>query len=142
MPLDPRRLALPFAVALMAPAPAMAASDTSTPEQTLEAYVGGLREGRVELLEELFLSDGQFCTLNEGAATPIDCKRFAEVLGGWAAHPDPQASGRILDRRDATPSMTAVTYELRFGGDVYVDHLLLYRTGTGWRVVAKTTAVR
>lgn len=142
MPLNPRRLALPFAAALMASAPAVAATDTPTPEQALEAYVGGLRAGRVELLEELFLADGQFCTLSEGAAAPIDCKRFGEVLGSWAAHPDPQASGRILDRRDATPSMTSVTYELRFGGVVYVDHLLLYRTGTGWRVVAKTTAVQ
>ncbi len=142
MPLNTRRLALPFAAALLAPAPAMAATDTSTPEQALEAYVGGLRAGRVDLLEQLFLSEGQFCRLSEGAAASIDCKRFAEVLGGWAAHPDPQASGRILDRRDATPSMTAVTYELRFGGDVYVDHLLLYRTGTGWRVVAKTTVVK
>ena len=64
------------------------------------------------------------------------------MLGGWAARPDPAAAGRILDRRDATPSMSAVTYELHFGGDIYVDQLLLYRTDAGWRVVAKTTAVR
>jgi hypothetical protein len=142
MPLDPRSLALPLAAALLAPAPAIAAAETATPEQALEAYVGGLRAGRVDLLEALFLAEGQFCTLGKDAAAPIGCKRFAEVLGGWAAHPDPEASGRILDRRDATPSMTAVTYELRFGGDTYVDQLLLYRTDAGWRVVAKTTAVR
>ncbi|KTE31604.1 MULTISPECIES: nuclear transport factor 2 family protein [unclassified Sphingopyxis] len=142
MSLDPRSLALPLAAALLVPAPAMASAEAATPEQALEAYVAGLRAGRVELLEALFLAEGQFCTLGKDAAAPIGCKRFAEVLGSWAAHPDPEASGRILDRRDATPSMTAVTYELRFGGDVYVDQLLLYRTDAGWRVVAKTTAVR
>lgn len=141
MPLDLVRLALPCVAALLAAAPAHAAEATS-PEQALEAYVGGLRTGRVEELQKLFLPDGQFCTLADGGDTPVGCKPFAEVLGGWAARPDPAATGRVLDRRDATPSMTAVTYELHFGGDRYIDQLLLYRTGAGWRVVAKTTAVR
>ncbi len=33
--------------------------------------------------------------------------------------------------------MSAITYELHFGGDRYVDQLLLYRTDAGWRVVAE-----
>ncbi|MBE1525658.1 hypothetical protein GGC65_000114 [Sphingopyxis sp. OAS728] len=142
MPLGPVRLALPCAAALLAAGPAMAAPTPSSPETALEAYVEGLRSGRVETLRALFLPDGQFCTLADKGATPIGCKRFAEVLGDWAARPDPAASGRVLDRRDATPAMSAVTYELHFGGDRYVDQLLLYRTDAGWRVVAKTTAVQ
>ena len=147
MPIGPVRLALPFIAALLATVPAWAAPDASSsapasPEAALEAYVDGLRTGRVEVLEALFLPEGQFCTLAASGEPPIGCKRFAEVLGGWAARPDPAAAGRILDRRDATPSMSAVTYELHFGGDIYVDQLLLYRTDAGWRVVAKTTAVR
>lgn len=141
MSLDPVRLALPFIAALLAGGPAWAAPAPSSPEAALEAYVDGLRTGRVERLQALFLPDGQFCTLAEDGAAPIGCQRFAEVLGGWAARPDPAATGRVLDRRDATPSMSAVTYELHFGGDRYVDQLLLYRTDAGWRVVAKTTAV-
>ncbi|MGR4890878.1 nuclear transport factor 2 family protein [Sphingopyxis sp. LARHCG72] len=39
-------------------------------------------------------------------------------------------------------STSAVTYELHFGGDRYIDQFLLYRTDAGWRVVAKTTAVQ
>lgn len=144
MPPGPRQFALYFALscALLIPGPARAAAGAETPEAALAAYVGGLQAGRVDLLETLFLPDGQFCRLTEGAAAPIACQRFAEVLGQWAAHPDPQATGRVLDRRDATPSMSAVTYELNFGGDTYIDQLLLYRTGAGWRVVAKTTAVQ
>lgn len=141
MPTDPVRLALPFIAALLAVEPAMAAPAPSSPEAALEAYVDGLRTGRVEVLEALFLPDGQFCTLAKEGAAPIGCKRFAEVLGDWAARPDPAATGRVLNRRDATPSMSAVTYELHFGGDRYVDQLLLYRTDAGWRVVAKTTAI-
>ena len=147
MPLGPMRLALPCAAALLTAGPATAAtpppsSTASSPERALEAYVEGLRTGRAELLQALFLPGGQFCTLAAGETPPVDCKRFAEVIGDWAARPDPAAAGRVLDRRDATPSMSAVTYELHFGGDHYVDQLLLYRTGAGWRVVAKTTAVR
>lgn len=93
-------------------------------------------------MQQLFLPDGQFCTLAEDRISPVDCKRFAELLASWAARPDPAATGRVLDRRDATPSMSAITYELHFGGDRYIDQLLLYRTDAGWRVVAKTTAVR
>lgn len=141
MIVDLMRFALPFAAAMAAAAPAHAAAPSS-PEQALEAYVGGLRTGRVEELQRLFVPDGQFCTLSADSDTPVGCKRFAEVLASWAAHPDPRASGRVLDRRDATPSMTAVTYELNFGGDRYIDQLLLYRTAAGWRVVAKTTAVQ
>ena len=142
MPIDSVRLALPFAAALLAAGPALAAPAPTSPEAALEAYVDGLRTGRVERLQALFLPDGQFCTLaKDGAATPVNCKRFADVIGSWAARPDPAATGRVLDRRDATPSMSAVTYELHFGGDRYVDQLLLYRTDAGWRVVAKTTAV-
>ena len=141
MPIDSVRLALPFAAALLAAGPALAAPAPTSPEAALEAYVDGLRTGRVERLQALFLPDGQFCTLAKDGAAPISCKRFAEVLGGWTARPDPAATGRVLDRRDATPSMSAVTYELHFGGDRYVDQLLLYRTDAGWRVVAKTTAV-
>jgi len=140
MPLDLVRYALPCIAALLA-TPATAAVPPS-PERALEAYVDGLRTGRVERLQELFLPDGQFCTLAEGNASPVDCKRFAEVLASWAARPDPSATGRVLGRHDATPSMSAITYELHFGGDRYLDQLLLYRTEAGWRVVAKTTAVR
>lgn len=142
MPLDPVRFALPFIAALLIAGPAAAAPDTSSPEQALEAYVGGLRTGRVELLQALFLPDGQFCTLAKSGDAPVGCERFADVLGGWAARPDPAATGRVLDRRDATPSMSTVTYELHFGGDRYIDQFLLYRTDAGWRVVAKTTAVQ
>ncbi|WP_332817766.1 nuclear transport factor 2 family protein [Sphingopyxis sp.] len=142
MPLDFARFALPCVAALLAAAPAHAAQ-ASSPEQALEAhYVGGLRTGRVEELQKLFLPDGQFCTLPEDSSAPVGCKPFAEVLASWAARPDPSATGRILDRRDATPSMSAVTYELYFGGDRYIDQLLLYRTEAGWRIVAKTTAVQ
>jgi len=140
MRLDLVRYALPCIAALLA-TPATAAVPPS-PERALEAYVDGLRTGRVERLQELFLPDGQFCTLAEGNASPVDCKRFAEVLASWAARPDPSATGRVLGRHDATPSMSAITYELHFGGDRYLDQLLLYRTEAGWRVVAKTTAVR
>jgi hypothetical protein len=147
MPLDPVRLALTLAAALLASGSASAAPDASPPEPSspelaLEAYVGGLRSGRVELLQTLFLPGGQFCTLAEDGRAPVGCKRFAEVIGGWAARPDPAANGRVLDRRDATPSMSAITYELHFAGDRYIDQLLLYRTGSGWRVVAKTTAIQ
>lgn len=143
MSLDLVRFALPFIAALLTAAPATAAAPApSSPDEALEAYVGGLRTGRVELLQALFLPDGLFCTLAESGDAPGGCKRFAEVLAGWAARPDPAATGRVLDRRDATPSMSAVTYELHFGGDRYVDQLLLYRTDAGWRVVAKTTAIQ
>ena len=141
MPLDLVRFALPLTAALFAAAPASAV-EASSPEQALEAYVDGLRTGRVAVLEKLFLPDGQFCTLSDKGDPPVGCQRFADVLPGWAARPDPAATGRVLDRRDATPSMSAVTYELNFGGDRYIDQLLLYRTDAGWRVVAKTTAVR
>ena len=140
MPLEPVRL-LPACLAALAAAPATAALHSSSPEQALEAYVDGLRTGRVELLQELFLLDGQFCTFAADKTPAVDCKRFGEVLGSWAAQPDPAATGCVLDRHDAAPSMSAVTYELHFGGDRYVDQLLLYRTPAGWRVVAKTTAV-
>lgn len=142
MPLDPLRLALPVAAALLATGPALAAETAPSPERALDAYVGGLRAGRVEVLEALFLPDGQFCTLSTDGGAPIGCRRFAEILGDWAARPDPAARGRVLDRHDATPAMSAITYELHFGGDRYVDQLLLYRTDAGWRVVAKTTTVR
>lgn len=143
MPFDLVRFALLSAAALLGAAPASAApAEPSSPEQALEAYVGGLRTGRLETLQTLFLPDGQFCTLATDGDAPVGCRRFAEVLGDWAARPDPAATGRVLDRHDATPSMSAVTYELHFGGDLYVDQLLLYRTEAGWRVVAKTTAVQ
>lgn len=141
MPLDSVRLLPACLAALLATPPAMAAPTPASPEQALEAYVEGLRTGRVEILERLFLPDGQFCALRANKGPAIDCKRFAEVLGSWAAQPDPATTGRVLDRHDAAPSMTAVTYELHFAGDRYVDQLLLYRTPAGWRVVAKTTTV-
>jgi hypothetical protein len=141
MPLDPVRLLPACLAALLASAPAAAAPAASSPEQALEAYVGGLRTGQIELLQGLFLPDGQFCTLAANKTPAVDCQRFADVIGGWAARPDPTATGRVLNRHDAAPSMSAITYELHFGGDRYIDQLLLYRTPAGWRVVAKTTTV-
>ncbi|MGV3731695.1 MAG: nuclear transport factor 2 family protein [Sphingopyxis sp.] len=141
MPLEPLRLLPACLAALFAAAPATAAPVPSSPEEALEAYVGGLRSGRVELLQGLFLPDGQFCTLAADKTPAIDCQRFADVIGSWAAQPDAATTGRVLDRHDAAPSMSAVTYELHFAGDRYVDQLLLYRTPGGWRVVAKTTTV-
>ncbi len=142
MSLDPVRLLPACLAALLAAAPATAAPAPSSPEEALEAYLGGLRSGRVELLQGLFLPDGQFCTLAAEKSPAVDCQRFADVIGSWAAEPDPTATGRVLDRHDAAPSMSAITYELHFAGDRYVDQLLLYRTPAGWRVVAKTTVVK
>lgn len=118
------------------------AADGSTPEKALDAYVEGLRTGSLAKLQQLFLADGQFCSLPEDAARGISCRKFSDVLGSWIAKPDPRTSGRVIDRRDATPSMSAITYELNFGGTRYIDQLLLYRIEGRWRVVAKTTSVQ
>lgn len=82
-------------------------------------------------MQELFLADGQFCAVS---AEPkrIVCKKFSEVLGGWVASPDPLAAGRVVQRKDATPSMSAITYELKFDGERYIDQLLLYRIEDRW----------
>ena len=141
MPLDPVRLLPACLAASLAAAPATAAPAPSSPEQALQAYVDGLRTGQIELLQGLFLPDGQFCALGANKTPAVDCQRFADVLGSWAAQPDPAATGRVLDRHDGAPSMSAITYQLHFAGDRYVDQLLLYRTPAGWRVVAKTTTV-
>ncbi|HEV7311075.1 nuclear transport factor 2 family protein [Sphingopyxis sp.] len=141
-----------FAPLAATPAPPIAPADPvparplppidPSPEQALQAYVRGLRSGDLAELERLFLPEGQFCTLSEAPPATAACRPFAEVLPGWVAAPDPTAAGRVVERVDATPRMSAITYELRFGGDRYIDQLLLYRTDAGWRVVAKTTAVR
>jgi hypothetical protein len=119
-----------------------AESDEPSPEKALEAYVEGLRVGSLAKLEELFLADGQFCSMTAKATSQISCRKFSEVLGTWVARPDTRASGRVTHRHDATPSMSAVTYELDFGGTSYIDQLLLYRIEGRWRVVAKTTAAQ
>lgn len=137
-------LALNLAMALLALAPSTQASaaDEQSPELALEAYVNGLRTGSLERLRELFLSDGQFCSVSAEPGRRIVCNKFSEVLGGWVAKPDPLASGRIVHRKDAAQSMSAITYELNFGGDRYIDQLLLYRSEGRWWVVAKTTALQ
>src|SRR5690606_2287414 len=61
----------------------------------------------------------QFCTLER--ETDIRCRRFDEVLGGWAKQPDPDATGRVIHRQDAGSDAAAITYELRFDG---VDYLM------------------
>jgi hypothetical protein len=118
------------------------AADEQSPEQALEAYMDGLRDGSLEKLQELFLADGQFCSVATKPTRRIDCRKFNEVLGSWVAKPDPGTSGRVIHRKDATPSMSAITYELDFAGTKYIDQLLLYRVEGRWQVVAKTTTVQ
>jgi len=113
-----------------------------SPEQALQAYVDGLREGSLPKLQQLFLADGQFCSVATKPTQRIDCRRFSEVLGSWVAKPDPGTNGRVLHRKDATPTMSAITYELNFAGTEYIDQLLLYRFDGRWQVVAKTTTVQ
>lgn len=141
LPAPPATPAPPVAPPDPAPAKSWPTIDPA-PEQALDAYVRGLRSGDLALLQQLFLAEGQFCTLSDTPAPVAACKPFAAVLPDWVAAPDPKAKGRVVERTDATPSMSAITYELWFGGDRYIDQLLLYRTADGWRVVAKTTKRR
>lgn len=126
---------------IMAPVDQASSSEKQSPEEALEAYVVGLRTGNLAKLQGLFLPDGQFC-LNDESRDEVVCKQFNKVLESWVQKPDPSASGRVIDRKDAAQTMTAITYELKFGGKTYVDQLLLYKVGNRWRIVAKTTFVR
>jgi hypothetical protein len=138
-----RRLAAPMIASLvLMHAVSAGAANPPSPEEALQAYVIGLRTGNLEALQELFLAEGQFCLVSKEDQRNIVCKRFSEVLAGWVAKPDPLTSGRVIHRKDATPSMSAITYELKFGGAQYLDQLLLYRVESRWQVVAKTTTVR
>jgi hypothetical protein len=130
---------LPLAPGQSAASPAAA---SQSPETALQAYVDGLRTGSLAKLQELFLADGQFCSVVRQPPSQITCRKFSEVLGSWVEQPDPAAKGRILKREDATPSMSTITYELSFAGTRYLDQLLLYRVEGRWYVVAKTTAVQ
>ncbi|MGH8252216.1 MAG: nuclear transport factor 2 family protein [Steroidobacteraceae bacterium] len=114
------------------------AACASSLEESLSAYVEGLRTGNVKTLEKLFHKDGQFC-LN--SADGIECSSFAAVLPTWAAKPDPGARGKVKAMEVIGDSMASVTYELQFGERSYVDHLLLYIQEGHWVVVAKTTFI-
>lgn len=137
-----RFMTLAMASLALAHPVASVAADDQSPEAALEAYVDGLRTGNLKRLQELFLATGQFCSVSSEPARGIVCRQFSEVLGGWVAKPDPGTSGRVVHRKDATPSMSAITYELHFGGAKYIDQLLLYRTEGRWQVVAKTTTAQ
>jgi hypothetical protein len=138
------RLLLPMTMTALAltHSSSAGAADRPSPEAALEAYVSGLRTGSLAKLQELFLADGQFCNVSTQPKRHVVCKRFSEVLGSWASKPDPLTSGRVLHRNDATPSMSAITYELIFAGTRYIDQLLLYQIDGRWQVVAKTTTVQ
>ena len=94
-------------------------NEDQSPEAALEAYVAGLRTGDLAKLQELFLPDGQFCLIAE-SRDEVVCRQFNKVLESWIQKPDPSTSGRLIDRKDASQTMTAITYELRFAGTRYV----------------------
>lgn len=108
-------------------------------EDALDAYVKGLRIGDMKTLGEVFFADGQFCRANQGG---IRCSSFAEVLPSWVERPDPKARGKVVSKEVVGDSMANVIYELEFGGDTYIDNLLLYKKEGRWVVVAKTTTIK
>ncbi|MBB6096389.1 hypothetical protein HNQ60_005311 [Povalibacter uvarum] len=114
--------------------PSVAADPLDT---ALDAYVEGLRKGDLNILQGLFLGEGQFCMNRQEG---IRCSSFAAVLPSWIEKPDAQAAGRVRSR-EVIGSMARVTYQLDFNGTSYLDHLLLYESAGRWRVVAKTTWV-
>ena len=115
------------------------AAVASSVEDALDAYVEGLRIGDVKTLGEVFFATGQFCRASLGA---IRCTSFADSLPSWVEKPDPKARGKVVAKEVVGDSMASVTYELEFGGDSYIDYLLLYKKEGRWVVVAKTTFIK
>ncbi|MCU0495472.1 MAG: GNAT family N-acetyltransferase [Chloroflexaceae bacterium] len=97
----------------------------ATLEHAMNAYVEGLRTGKLELLQTLFWGDGQFCVYVD-SEEKILCKTFSEVLASWVETPDPEASGKIIAQELIEGVMGRVTYALTFHGKYYTDYLLLY----------------
>lgn len=116
-----------------------AATASMSVEESLSAYLDGLRRGDAATLNALFLGEGRFC-LNDDKG--IRCWPFAEAITNWIKKPDPQATGRIVSHETTADSMARVTYALEFNGMSFHDHMLLYKTGGRWVVVAKTTYIK
>lgn len=106
-------------------------------QKPLDLYVSGLREGRLELLRQAFLPNGRFCW--KAAADSVICEPFSTVLPTWTT-PDPLCEGHVLSW-EATEEMARVTFELEYDGLRFKDHLLLYKPGTDWVIVSKSTEV-
>ena len=107
--------------------------------KVLDFYVTGLKKGDLGLLQQAFLSEGQFCLLLDG--NNIQCQKFIEVLDKWVELPDPNANGKILGQ-EVQGSMAKVTFKLNFSNKVFIDYLTMYKSVNGWIVVAKTTQVQ
>lgn len=123
---------------------ASTADDSAALSAVWDAYVSALRRGDLAGLQQVFRADGVFSALQpdeDGRATVLRSRPFAEALPRWASTPDPAASAR-LHRTFACARMGVVEGELTFGGSRFFDVLTLYRFDDGWRIVGKATQRR
>ncbi len=147
MRLKPAVSILALVCALHGPGPVLAQSvpDSVQIHEVIEGYIVGWRTADANLLSRVFATDRGVLLWPSGdpGAETLNGMTFEDILAR-GRRPNPaygeQWKIRALDIVDGKLAVAKVDIS-REGGS-YVDYLVLYKLGVGWRIVTKTYVVR
>ena len=147
MTMRPTISIMALALALHGSEPVLAQSvpDSVQIHEVIEGYIVGWRTADADLLSRVFATEGGVLLWPSGepGAETLNGMTFGDILAR-GRRPNPAYGEhwkiRALDIVDGKLAVAKVDIS-REGGS-YVDYLVLYKLGVGWRIVTKTYVVR
>ena len=121
------------------------ASETDAITETIERYVVGWRNGDLELLADAFATEDGVVLWRTGEAgqESLGGMTFGDILErGSRPNPEYGKDWEILSLDVVDGQLAVAKVDISRRGGSYVDYLVLYKLGNGWRIVTKTFVAR
>jgi len=128
-----------------APAAAQVGADSVEIRDVVEDYIVGWRTADEALLASAFATDQGVILWPSGdpGEETLNGMTFGDVLArGRRPNPAYGERWRILALDIVDGELAVAKIDISREGGSYVDYLVLYKLGGGWRIVAKTYVVR
>lgn len=138
-------LTLSLAAAGSAPGAAQAGADSVEIREVVEGYIVGWRTADEALLAQVFATDQGVILWPSGdpGEETLSGMTFGDLLArGRRPNPAYGESWRIRELDIVDGKLAVAKVDISREGGSYVDYLVLYKLGGGWRIVTKTYVVR
>ena len=111
------------------------ADTQSDVEKTLEQHFSGIKEGKLELLNQSW--DTKVATITQiknDEASKVD---LGQTFALWTKQANPEFSAKVESVTEISGSIAVAKVSIQWKGDRYSDALTLSKGAEGWKIISK-----
>jgi hypothetical protein len=122
-------------LALAAATSFASAGTTEDVTKTLNQHFSGIKQGKIELINSVWIADQASITEIKGKnLTKQDVKK---TFAMWSKEKHPSFKANIKSVTNISDAIAVARVEINWKGDVYLDALTLVKSGNDWKIISK-----